>query len=86
MKEQGGEVVGMVVCNNQTVGSKVGAGRVFKCIKRGITFWSKHMFPEESLTNGRRGIIGVEGEVNIASLFIVPRIRKQSVFDAIQGS
>lgn len=43
------------------------------------------MFTGESLSDCRSGIVGVEGEMQIASLLIGPGIWEQSVFDSIKG-
>jgi hypothetical protein len=79
-KEQGVKIVGMVVCNNQLLHSEVGTSRFFKCMKPRLAFWSKHMFPEELLSNGRGRIIGVEGKVQVASLFCCPKGQEAASF------
>jgi hypothetical protein len=41
---------------------------------------------EESLSNGRLGVIGMEREMQVTSFFLVPRVRgKRSVFDGVQS-
>jgi hypothetical protein len=62
-EEQGAEIVRSVICDNQAVGSEVGASIVFKVAKWWFTLRCEHVLTEESLSDSRQWAIGIERQV-----------------------
>jgi hypothetical protein len=52
-----------VICDNQAVGSEVGASIVFKVAKWWFTLRCEHVLTEESLSDSRQWAIGIERQV-----------------------
>jgi hypothetical protein len=85
-EEESSEVVRTVVCNNHPIRTRACTKKVWKVVKSWLACRSEQVLTKESLSDGRFRIIGMEGKMQVASNFFVPRVnRRRSVFDAVQS-